>query len=166
MSISAPGNKVTSDFLLDVFNKSKANYNSDKNVTSTYMKDLESALKSYGYSCKKIGRSSITAASIKMGCPAIVGSRLDNDSGKGHAWLIEGGGTTETWTTTEVWTFTYPNEFKCIYTEEHNHFVSTGFYVNWGWGRDYNGYYGFNSMIPDGFSSNSIQEAIINVSHP
>lgn len=166
MSTSAPGNKVTSDFLLDVFNKSNANYNPKKNSTETTIKDLESALKAYGYSCKKIGRSQIDAATIKYGCPAIMGSTLGGENDGGHAWLIEGGGTTESWTTTEVWTFTYPNEFKCIYTEDHNRFVSTGFYVNWGWGDSYNGSYGFSNMIPNGFNSNTINDALINITHP
>ncbi len=166
MSTSAPGNKVTSDFLLDVFNKSNAEYHADKNLSSTTIDDLASALKKYGYSYKKISGSSITANTIKLGCPAIMGSTLGGEISGGHAWLIEGGGSSHLWTTAEVWTFTYPDEFKCIYSEDYNHFYSTGFYVNWGWGSKYNGYYGFDNMIPDDYNSNSIKDALINITHP
>ncbi len=167
MSTSIPGNKVASDFLLDVFYKTNASYKPDKNMTSTSLDDLESGLKAYGYSCKKIGSSSINSGTIASGCPAIMSSLLDNDPSKGHAWLIEGGGRSETWTTAEVWTFTYPDEFKCIYTCELDHFYSTGFYVNWGWGS-HNGNYGLDHMIPKdfGYSSNKLRGAIINITHP
>lgn len=163
-------NKVTSDFLLDVKNKCNATYTAGKG-TSCSTDDRIKALKAYGYSCKKV--SSVTPSSIYGHTPAIVASTLkyiDSETGKvedgGHAWVIECQRNWGSHTNVEIWTFMYPDEFKCIHQEDVDVYDTAAFYVNWGWYGDNNGFYSFaNNMKPydETYLKNTFRSAIVDI---
>lgn len=168
------GNMVVSDFLFDVFTKCKSTHRYDAArkmyVTGTSIKDMEDALKQYGYSFEHLKGSSISS-NIIYNLPAIMNSEftqiLNGKETPGyHAWIIESGRLIESYTTVEIWTFTYPDEFKCIYSENINFSNSKLFYVNWGWGGSYNANFTFNYMLPNrDYTQNYLKDAYINFSH-
>ncbi|MDE5857842.1 MAG: C10 family peptidase, partial [Muribaculaceae bacterium] len=164
-------NKVTSDFLLDVKNKCNATYTAGKG-TGCSTDDRIKALKAYGYSCKKV--SSVTPSNIYGHTPAIVASKLRriNDKGKEedvyHAWTIECQKNWGSHTHVEIWTFLYPDEFKCIYQEDVDVYDTAAFYVNWGWYGKNDGFYSFsNNMKPydEAYLKNTFRSAIVDI-HP
>lgn len=163
------GNKVTSDFLLDVKGKCNAKYDKDTGGTGCSTDDRIGALKTYGYSCRKL--SPITIGSLYAYCPAIVSSKLkyydineDKEVERGHAWIVESAINSTSYTQVEIWTFSYDKEFKCIYQEEMNNLDITKFYVNWGWGQDSSdGYYYFSNFTPSGYLGNTLRDAIIDI---
>lgn len=171
----AYGNKITSDYLLDIFNKCNAYYTppdpnkeGDNGGTSCYTDDMVRALKEYGYNCKKISGNSLNASAFYYGCPAIVGSvfNYSEPNKVGHAWIIENGRKTETYTKFEIWTFINETEFKCIYDEKLNDVWSHHFYVNWGWNNSNDGYYNYDYFVPkysNKYQSNRLNDAIINI---
>lgn len=162
------GNKVTSDFLLDVKKKCNANYNPDTGGTGCSTDDRIKALKTYGYSCRKL--KPITSEGLHAYCPAIVSSTLkyyDNNGEEtegGHAWVVESSIKSTSYTQVEIWTFTQEKEFECIYQEKLDNLEITRFYVNWGWGQyNGNGYYFFSNFTPNGNLGNTLRDAIINI---
>ena len=163
------GTKTTSDFLLDIFTKCGTKYNPGEG-SATVFDNVPDVLKSYGYSCTKIGASSLTSYLLEKSCISIISSTLDNNSG--HTWVIEGSKHYTSHTEIELWTFRYPDNFSCINKEIKNDNSNLYFYANWGWGKyndegkEYNGYYLFDQMIPLGHSKNKIKNAIIDITHP
>ena len=162
------GNKVTSDFLLDVKGKCNATYDKDKDGTGCSTDDRIKALNTYGYSCRKL--SPITIGSLYAYCPAIVSSALkffntttNKEDEGGHAWIVESAINSRSYTQVEIWTFTYDKEFKCIYQEEIDNLDITKFYVNWGWADNRDGYYYFSNFTPSGYLGNTLRDAIIDI---
>ena len=163
------GNKVTSDFLYDVYLKCNAEYkeaDNGKYGTSCSQKDRVAALKSYGYTCETLNETQITTAKLLTFSPSIVKSELIESDGthSRHAWIIEGGEQRQSFIETQVWTFTYQDTFACIHTEDNLTDMSTLFYANWGWGGYGDGFYGFSLLKPDNsYQKNTIDGAIINI---
>ena len=161
------GNKLTSDFLLEVKDKcnGKANYKSF--CYSTTLDGLANALKSYGYNYKK--ESKVDMSSIYGSGSSIIDSELKYmENGKmkeaGHAWVVECKRGWAGYTKVEIWTFVINDEFKCIYDEDVDYVDTHVYYVNWGWGPGGgNGYYFFNGLKPDGYLSNTLRAALINI---
>ncbi|MBO5268436.1 MAG: C10 family peptidase [Muribaculaceae bacterium] len=174
MTISGEGNKITSDFLLDVFKNCQAWYEyypdePGKSGTYSYTVYLRDALQEYGYNCEYVSK---VKASQLLNNPAIISSHLEgvkNDGSKtggDHSWIVEGGLNIETHIQTEVWTFTNESEFACIHNELGDISSTTQlFYVNWGWGDGTKAYYNLDMMIPShrNINSNTIKSAIINI---
>lgn len=174
MPSSGRGNMVVSDFLFDVFTKCKSTHRYDsehkKYVTGTDIENMEDALNHYGYTFDHLKGSSITS-NIIYKLPAIMNSEFTKmlngkETPSYHAWIIESGRLIESYTEVEIWTFTYPDEFKCIYSENLDFNNSKLFYVNWGWGGLYNANFVFNYMLPNpDYTRNYLKDAYINFSH-
>ena len=174
MTVSGYANKTTSDFLLDVYRKCNAIYEApnDKNDstggTGCTQQDRVNALRNYGYRCDDMQRINY---SQMLNNPAILASRLEWTDSKGkhtgnHAWVVEGGKCTESYTTTEVWTFSGERYFDVVHSESSDHNTSSWvFYVNWGWGGTFDAYYNLQPMVPDeyGYDSNTIYSGILNI---
>ena len=170
MTLYEKGNEITSDFLYDVYKKCNAYYIEDKDATACTDGDMVNALKKYGYDCKKI--KSVDASDLEWNFPTIMNSKIKyiNDKGKededGHAWVIECELKWGSYTTVEIWTFVFNDEFKCIYEENVDFTGGSMYYVNWGWGHySSNGYYNFSNLKPKGdkYLKSTIQSAIINI---
>lgn len=160
------GNKVTSDFLLDVYHKCNAKYTKDKNGnmgTGCTEEERVKALKSYGYSCQTV--SKVDDSILLYYSPAIIKSSLVNAKGQesSHAWVVEGAILRESYIETQVWTFNYERAFSCIHKEDTLISSSTLSFANWGWGGKYDAYYGLKLMKPEIYSGNKIESAIINI---
>ncbi|MDE6334467.1 MAG: C10 family peptidase, partial [Muribaculaceae bacterium] len=160
MTIFGTGNKVTSDFLLDVKNKCKAEYNHNeddpgKSGTGCYQKDMVEALRGYGYRCDDNQKINFVQM---LNNPSILVSNLynpDTDIPDCHAWIVEGGRSTVTNMQTEIWAFAHEYSFDCVYSETlEDKFSNWVFYVNWGWGRAPNAYYDLEPMLPKGYNYN------------
>lgn len=175
MNIYGSGNKATSDFLLDVFNKCKARYEppcADNNyIGGTYSNRFycADALRSYGYKYDNV--SKIDPAQL-LDNPAIIDSKLerieaDGDTLRpGHSWVVEGGLKIETHIQVEIWTFKNEYVFECVYSEPLGlNYITHMFYVNWGWGDGTKAYYNLESMIPEhrNFNSNKIRGGLVNI---
>ncbi|MDE6854127.1 MAG: C10 family peptidase [Muribaculaceae bacterium] len=149
------GNVTTSNFLYDVYMKSGATYEPNKG-TGTDIDGLAKALDNYGYSYKKIKDSNINYSAIIYGTPAIMASNLDKSNG--HAWIIEGVHHTQQYTETQIFGFPDEDTFKSVYYETTIPVQSTRFYVNWGWGGSYDGYYTLTNYTPPCYNSNKFQK--------
>ena len=169
------GNKETSDFLLEIKNKCNATYHpateDEPEGTSCSQADIERVLKEYGY--KFIVRDNKTINYMQMlYWPAIIGSHLTwiDDNGKhkkdDHAWIVEGGRTTTSFTTTEVWAFSGEKNFSVVHSERSEPKTTLlVHFVNWGFGLEGvpNAFYDLAPMIPNGYNSISTLFAIQNV---
>ena len=155
MTEAGYGNKITSDFLLDVKNKCKANYDPSTGGTGCYQKDMVEALRGYGYRCDD--NQHINYVQM-LNNPSILVSNLyepNKDKPDCHAWIVEGGKSTVTNMQTEIWTFAHENSFECVHNETQNDkFSDWVFYVNWGWGGAPNAYYDLEAMLPKGYNYN------------
>ena len=168
MTVSGTGNKITSDFLLDVKNKCKAFYNPETGGTGCYQKNMVEALRGYGYRCDD--NTSINTVQM-LNNPSILISYLCEPGvpkleGDCHAWIVEGGRCTVTNMQTEVWAFSGERNFNCVFSEStQEQYSSWVFYVNWGWGRSTDAYYNLDPMLPTGYGyqNNYIVSGIQNI---
>ena len=161
MTTGSWGNITASNFLYDVYKKADAEYKPASGGTSTDIDGLMKALDNYGYSYKKIKDSNINYSAIIYGTPAIMCSNLDGD--KGHAWIIEGVHHTDQYTETQIFGFPDEDTFKSVYYETTIPVQFTRFYVNWGWGGSYDGFYYLTNYTPQGFNSNKFKDSLMNV---
>ena len=171
MSIDSYGNKYNSDFLLDIYKKTGARYNGEG--TETVHSSRAKALREYGYTFTELSGEKVTTWNLAYNCPATVGCRLTemvNNKTKttGHVFLVEGSETIQSYREIEIWTFTYPDTFSCIYHEEADPSTTYRFYINWGYPRaENNGYYVLNGLWPSHenqiVSPAVIEDAIVNI---
>lgn len=166
MTLRGTANKVTSDFLYDVYKKTKSSYDVNDDASSPKKEDMANALKAYGYSCTWDDKVTNTNIVNKIKVPAIIGGRLKGIKDGVHAWVVEGSLRQETTLETEVWTYALHNSglTKIIHDESYIT-ASTSYRVNWGWGDGYNGNYGLQYMIPKNYTSNEYLYAVFDI-HP
>ncbi|MCD8295531.1 MAG: C10 family peptidase [Clostridia bacterium] len=140
---------ATSDLLLDVANKANAVFwSNDKNDTSTTIDDIDSALKSYGYTTTMGDHDAATAwKNIQSKIPVYMRANDSNDEGNAHAWVASGGKYSMTYTSYEVYTFTSRLRFVNAATYRLNYFLIYYFYMNWGRYGASNGFYIDNNLI-------------------
>ena len=163
MSLAPYGNKLTSDFLLDIYTKCKSHYEPSSGGTATNFNDVPNALKAFGYTCKKIGASDIKFDVLENNTPVLMSSEFEN--GNGHTWIIEGAKRMNMYTEVEVWSFRYPEEFSCFHKETINNTSDLAFYANWGWGGKYDSYCSFDHFLPANHTQYRLKQAIINIRH-
>ena len=164
MSTGPWGNITASNFLYDVYTKVGAKYNSSTGGTESNLDGLIKALDNYGYSYTKIKDSNINYSAIIYGTPAIMRSYFDNDKeNKGHVWIIEGVHHTNQYTETQIFGFPDEDTFKSVYYETTIPVQSTRFYVNWGWGGSYDGFYYLTNYTPRNHNSNKFKDSLMSV---
>lgn len=109
---------------------SYARKGSSSNITKA-----KSAFGKMGYTTSAVTtyNSSYVYSSIKAGCPVYM--RGTDDSGEGHAWVIDGAQVTTT--TSEYYEPVYPYTYLFTKTTSSVDY----FHCNWGWGGLDDGYY-------------------------
>ena len=166
MTLSGYGNKITSDFLLDVKSKCQGTYIG--NGTGTMHDNLALALRNEGYTC--INSTSYTKNDIIYRGPSIFSGYFDKDMiHNGHTWIVEGGILGSYSSEVEVWSFDYSNEFVCFYNETTNQGNTEMYYINWCMeNTNSNGYYTHLVSVPDqeNFSYNTATKVIYNIQPP
>lgn len=172
MSVSGPGNKITADFLRELYEQCNTVFLDESyskppiyGSSSTFV-DRMKALRYYGYSYDSIPGHQIDHNTIMTKSPLMVSSYFDKDVvNKGHAWIIDGGKHVEYRNETELWTFDYSNDFVCIFSEKSNSVNENKYYAVWGFDDDSDGYYDLTKMLPSGQSyySNIFKEAAGNI---
>lgn len=165
MTVTGYGNKVTSDFLYDIYLKCKAAEEKPTEGTGNNAKQRLAALKQYGYDCILVEPRKISEVSLAS-YPAIISSTYNYEGEslkRNHAWIVEGGIGTSSSTDTEIWAFTGDKYFQSVHSETQYLRESYMFYVNWGYGGNYNAYYTFATMKPNGSVNHIINNAIINI---
>lgn len=105
----------------------------------------------FGYSTASFGNwnHTTTKNEIRAGRPVILAGHTDSSCflwwcgyQNGHAWVCEG----------------YTSTFHCEIGVQTTHY-----YMNWGWGGTYNGYYSFNSWKPNGYDFQYNRRMIYNI---
>ncbi|MBO0321674.1 C10 family peptidase [Muricauda sp. CAU 1633] len=151
MPISNQGSNEASELLRDIGSGLNMNYNC--NGSSAQTSDGVSLLKNmFGYSSASFGVSD--HATIKneiiAGRPVVLAGYNDKDCflwwcgyDSGHAWVCEG----------------YKSHFYCDISTQF-----TYYYMNWGWGGTYNGYYGYNSWNPGNYNFKYNKRMIFDIS--
>ena len=165
MTVTGYGNKVTSDFLYDVYLKCKAAADKPTEGTGNNANQRLAALQQYGYECVLVGPNQLSDVSLAA-FPTIISSTYyyeGESQERNHAWVVEGGKCTHSSTTTEVWAFTGDKYFQKVHNETQIHKESYIFYVNWGNGGLNNGYYTRASMKPKDSVNHLVNNAIINI---
>ncbi len=105
----------------------------------------------FGYSTASFGswNHTTTKNEIRAGRPVILAGHTDKSCflwwcgyQNGHAWVCEG----------------YRSTFYCDIGVQTTHY-----YMNWGWGGTYNGYYAYNSWKPNGYDFKYNRRMIYNI---
>ena len=135
------GSVITSNFLYEI--AQRANATLGVNGTSTTPQNCLAAVQSYNYNAT-LGNngSGWVLDEIRADRPVIMFGWEENYV-NGHAWLATGSDYTFYDTPAyEVWTFTTRSTFKHAYSFFKGFSSSTlYFYMNWGWGGNYDGMY-------------------------
>lgn len=156
------GNETVSTFLYDVFKKCNTKYIPYKG-SACNQDDRVKALKEYGYTCRKIDGKKIDHSELMYGSPAIIASYFDNDEEDAHAWIIEGAQSTKEYIKTHIYSFPNETDFVSVFFETSYPTSISRYYVNWGWGGLYDGYYSLNCMIPSNYTNNTLKSAIVDI---
>ena len=163
MTISGHGNKITSDFLFDVHLKIKGRY--DKGETGSLQTDRMAALTEYGYTYDYVPKDGFGKVDLMKVGPVMMSSYFDNDTDKGHCWIIDGGYYADYHSETEIWSFDYSNQFCCFHKERSNEIHETRYYAIWGFDKNCDGFYLMNNMLPygQGYKNITHKDAVINI---
>ncbi len=150
MPLNQYGSNEISLLLKDIGTAVNMNYDCDGSGADT--SDGVSALKNtFGYSSASFGswNHSTTKNEIVNGRPVILAGSATYScflwwckSTGGHAWVVEG----------------YKSHFYCSTGTQH-----TYYYMNWGWGGSYNGYYAYNDWSPSSYDFNQNKRMMYNI---
>lgn len=128
----------TSHFLYDIGDEMDTEW--DTEGSSTDVGDMVDFLKKH-YTFVNERASNSRMGQIMQGQLSLI--KADFGSGNGHAWLS--GGRWANWRTTrfDIYTFTLPEEMTpCGNMQQETIYPATKtFYMNWGWGGNYDGYF-------------------------
>lgn len=126
--------------LYNLASKSSPEYSEDG--TGIGINNIFKTLKSYGYAGENAEYNKTRVnQSLAANCPVLASSEyLVNGEKRNHAWVLSSRLLTATYYTTEVWTFLSRNSFQ-RWTWQERMSEATGYYVNWGWWGNGNGYY-------------------------
>lgn len=131
----------TALFIKDVFDRFD-----DKEIkntgTAASIGEAYDVLKSYGYTAKlgDYDKNKVYANLIQM-LPVIVCGQA---GGSGHCWIISGLQQYVGATEYKLYTFVTDSELSNVFSCEANQSTSYFFYMSWGWGGSYDGFYGTN----------------------
>lgn len=156
MSPRCPGNQVASDFLKDLADNCSATYKDTS--TGTSIAHLKNGIKKYNYDVQSYGYSYSRLWNDPF-C-ILAGSYKRNGTSYDHFWIAQGSQVYVSYTKMDVWTFVYPYEMRDVYYEEYGRYEHASYYLNWGWGGLYNGYYSSPASCPSALTSLSIDELI------
>ncbi len=109
--------------------------------TSTEIENMVEALKGYGYNAKKGDHDNDSVwENIEKRQPVYMRGKMTSTR-QGHAWIASGGKRVVSYDSYELFTFRERYDLAAIYTYTTNDWLFKYFYMNWGWGGSYNGYY-------------------------
>lgn len=152
---------TTQDFLYQLAEKIDVDYNKDDvggdRHTSGNSGNAVNVLKSYGY---KVFESSNISPSVPP-CLASSTMKRPNKKDTGHMYILAGSSTSTTSETVECYTFMYKERMQSCYTLSSTSSSHTEYYVNWGWGGRYDGYYMHPENTPPSgseFTANKINK--------
>ena len=144
---------TTQDFLLLLAQKIDVDYNEgdvgDNRHTSGNPSKAVSVLKSYGY---QVFESSNLSRNVT---PCLVSSTLKKpgeDDGH-HMYILAGSSTSTTTEVIQCYTFMYKERMQACYELSNISSSHSHYYVNWGWGGRYDGYYTNPDSTPPSGSS-------------
>lgn len=127
-----------SSFLRQVAEACNSVYGSQ---TLTNQEDCLQALRYYGYSGNKASHNAErTWNNIKQRKPVMMRGQTSIPN-SGHAWVATGGKYTFYDVRYELWTFYSDTYFKCMMEYPDIYQKTYMFYMNWGWGSGYDGFY-------------------------
>ena len=128
--------QITSDFLYAIAQNVNAEYKEDG--TATKINDMGNLFRSWGYNVSLVYHTSSAAWSSLQDYNPVY---MRGTSGKGHAWVASGGNYRMDDSRTLIYTFTSPTTFESVDEKSCSLSYIYYFYMNWGWGGSYNGYY-------------------------
>ncbi|MGF1558117.1 MAG: C10 family peptidase, partial [Flavobacteriaceae bacterium] len=150
MPLTNLGSNSVSQLLEDIGDAVNMDYSCDGSGAQTA--DGATALRNtFGYSTASFGswNHTTTKNEIRAGRPVILAGHTDKSCflwwcgyQNGHAWVCEG----------------YRSTFYCDIGVQTTHY-----YMNWGWGGTYNGYYAYNSWKPNGYDFKYNRRMIYNI---
>lgn len=139
MTLSNQGSNEISRLLRDIGYAVNMEYNC--NFSGAYTNEGVTALKNtFGYSFASFGdwNHSTVKSEIIAGRPVILAGHNDKDCflwwcsyEDGHAWVCEG----------------IKSNYYCEIGVQYNYY-----YMNWGWGGTYNGFFSYGSWNPEGYN--------------
>ena len=131
----------TALFIKDVFDRFD-DKEINNNGTAASIGEAYDVLKSYGYTAKlgDYDKNKVYTNLIQM-LPVIV---LGQAGGSGHCWIISGLQQYVGATEYKLYTFVTDSELSNVFSCETNQSTSYFFYMSWGWGGLYDGFYGTN----------------------
>ena len=147
----------TANFILDVFNKF-TNKTVTETGTSSNISESKAVLEKYGYKATLSDGFNLFFIERNMAQRKTVIIRGSiNEPYIGHQWLVTGTKKSYVYTKYELYTFTRETEFTNVWNHDSQSITrSQYFYMNWGWGGYYDGYYGSSGWsVPGGDASAS-----------
>lgn len=147
------GTKTTSDFLLEIAQKSKAEYRIDyekKPVTTTIISNVCSALNDFGYTEAYVGEYDMgkVLADLRKSRPVYM--RAGAGMLVGHAWVVSGAQLLNEYDYSEIYTFKTKQNFEPLVRYGVQNYSYSYLYMNWGYFEgENNGYYISNEMVTD-----------------
>ncbi len=147
------GTKTTSDFLLEIAQKSKAEYRIDyekKPVTTTIISNVCSVLNDFGYTEAYVGEYDMGKVLADLRNSRPVYMRAGAGMLVGHAWVVSGAQLLNEYDYSEIYTFKTKQNFEPLVRYGVQNYSYSYLYMNWGYfeGKN-NGYYISNEMVTD-----------------
>lgn len=134
----------TALFIRDVFDRFTYKIVTDTCTGST-LREEYNVIRSYGYSAKleSYDKQKVLNNIYQM-IPVIIRGQSDR---MGHSWIISGVKQYVGATEYKLYTFVSENELSNVYSCETNQTTSSHFYyMSWGWGGYYDGFYSSNNI--------------------
>ncbi len=150
MPLGSGGSNEVSQLLEDIGDAVNMDYGCNGSGAQT--SDGAGALRNtFGYSSASFSdwNHNTTKNEIRYGRPVVLAGHTDKSCflwwcgyQNGHAWVCEG----------------YRSTFYCEIGV-----TTTHYYMNWGWGGSYNGYYAYNSWNPNGYNFKYNKRMLYNI---
>lgn len=137
---------ATSRFLLEIANEMGTDFGVNK--SSTKHENMKNFLKKYYSFSTKENASGPETSRIINGQLCLISAKWDSNKDPEHkhehTWLSWGHHYIQRMTRNDIYTFTLPDEMTTCGNMEHETLYPRweAYYMNWGWGGNYDGYYG------------------------
>lgn len=157
--------RTTSDFLYDIALSNNSNF--ELYGTGAKVSSATSSLKQkYGYHAKDYDFNyGVLQKNIAAYKPVICSDEYTNSNGKktGHAWVVSGTHRAYMSDRAEMWLFTSRTRLSMQNAENHSSSGPLMYYVNWGWGGAYNGYFSDLAKANPQSSSSELKKMSIEI---
>lgn len=165
------GTQTTSDFLLDLYNRTNLYYHINDSIVETGIPTykMKNVFSDFGYTTNicnpfNFGRLS---ENLRLKHPVIVAAENDTNENMRHAFIIYAANITVHSFRKGIWTFTDRLRFQeCFGIQLQDITYQTFYAINWGWNGLYDGYYDLS--IPNnttGYSACNFDYMLENI-HP